>query len=93
MSAARHAYGLAGGGVANESPRAPSGVLPLLVLVVGLAIAAVWFVALPAFDDPPARRSCEVVFLASGSTKCVEKPALGSRVASQTSKRSSGAKR
>lgn len=93
MSAARHAYGLHGVAVANESRRVQSGMLPLLILVIGLAVATTWFVALPAFDEPPAKRSCEVVFLESGATKCVEKRALASPAAPETPKRSNRPRR
>jgi hypothetical protein len=50
------------------------------MLFLGLAAATVWFVALPAFDGPPASPSCEVYVLKSGSTVC--KPLAGSRAAS-----------
>ena len=77
VSAARPAYG--DPEIAVSSERAPSSVLPLLVLCLGLAPATGWFVALPAFDAPPAKRSCEVYLLKSGSTVC--KPLPGSRQA------------
>ncbi|MCZ7588470.1 MAG: hypothetical protein M5U27_06340 [Gaiella sp.] len=70
------AYGLPEATVAKEASRAPSGALPLLLLlVVALAAATVWFVALPALarSSSPAR-SCEVVVLRSGTTKCVRDP-------------------
>ena len=87
MSAARHAHALRGVPVANERSSEPSPVLPLLILVIGLAAAAIWFVALPAVDESPrARRSCEVYVLKSGATKCVSKPTLGSRAASRKNK-------
>ena len=76
MSAARQAVlGASGGAVARESERGPSPVIPLLIMVLGLAIATIWFVALPALEAPPTGRTCEVVFLKDGTTKCVEKPA------------------
>ena len=78
MSAARPGYGVPE--VAVSSERAPSGALPLLMLFLGLAAATVWFVALPAFDEPRAKRSCEVYVLKSGSPTC--KPFPGSRLAS-----------
>ena len=56
----------------------PSPVVPLMILVLGLAVATMWFVALPALDTP-AGRTCEVVFLKSGTTKCIEPPAPGMR--------------
>ena len=52
----------------------PSGVLPLLILVIGLAVATVWYVALPAFDKAPPERSCEVIVLKAGTTRCVPRP-------------------
>ena len=50
MFAARHAraYGLPEVAVAG-TPREPSGLLPLLILVIGLAAATIWYVALPVF--------------------------------------------
>ena len=76
MSAARQAVlGASGGAVARESERGPSPVIPLLIMVLGLAIATIWFVALPALETPLTGRTCEVVFLKDGTTKCVEKPA------------------
>jgi hypothetical protein len=49
-----------------------SSVLPLLVLVVGLAAATVWLVALPLLDrSPRAERPCEVYVMPSGKVKCV----------------------
>ena len=57
-SADRHAYGLPT--VADEHSGGPSAVLPLLTLVLGLAVATTWFVALPVLDEPlAAKRSCE----------------------------------
>jgi hypothetical protein len=52
-------------------------VLCLLLLVIGLAAATVWFVVLPTLDKPPtAKRTCEVFVLRSGATKCVPTPGL-----------------
>ncbi len=76
MSAARQAVlGAGGGAVARERERerGPSPVIPLLIMVLGLAIATIWFVALPALETPPPGRTCEVVFRKDGTTKCVEK--------------------
>lgn len=68
--------------------------LPLLVLVIGLAVATIWFVALPALDKPArAERSCEVFVLASGSTRCVPQGKPGSRAVNQKPKPSGRAKR
>jgi hypothetical protein len=50
-----------------------SNLVPVLVLFVGLAVAAIWFVGRPAFATPsPASRACErVVVHDSGSATCV----------------------
>ena len=91
-SADRHAYGPPT--VADEHSGGPSAVLPLLTLVLGLAVATTWFVALPVLDEPlAAKRSCEVVFLKSGKTKCVERPMRGSLTATQTPEHSSRPRR
>jgi hypothetical protein len=75
MSAARQAVlGASGGAVERRPERGPSPVIPLLIMVLGLAIATIWFVALPALETPPPGRTCEVVFRKDGTTKCVEKP-------------------
>ena len=58
--------------VGDDRPSWVGTVLPLLMLVIGLAAATVWFVALPALEPSPARRTCEVIVLESGTTKCVE---------------------
>jgi hypothetical protein len=69
-------------------------VLPLLILVLGLAVAAVWFVALPAFDHQHrTERSCEVVVLRSGSSACVRDPTRGSRAVRHKPNHSGRAKR
>lgn len=81
MSAARPAYGVPDATVENDQPRLVSTALPLLLLVIGLAAASVWYVALPAFEPEPAKRSCEVIVLESGSTKCVSRPIRTSQVA------------
>lgn len=61
-----------------------SAVLPLLVLVLVLAIAAVWFVGLPAIGSTsqPAR-TCEVIVTKSGAPRCVADPTRGSQTAAQ----------
>ena len=77
MSAARHvhAYGLPEIAVASKRSGETSSVLPLLIIVIGLAAATSWFVALPVFDKPASvGRSCEVYVLPSGTTKCVPYP-------------------
>jgi hypothetical protein len=80
----RPAYGLPGVDTASdESARgAPSGAIPLLILVVLLAVATVWFVARPMLESrSEPQRTCEVIVLASGTTKCVHEPARASRAA------------
>ena len=59
---------------APRAERSPA--LPLLALVIGLAGAAIWFVGLPQLDkSAPVQRSCEVIVLQSGKTRCVKNPA------------------
>lgn len=92
VSAARHVYGLSSGAIANEGPSERRGFLPLLLLVVGLAVATTWFVAVPALDTQPrAERSCEVFVVGKGSTRCVAKPTAEALLAAQ--QRSGRAKR
>lgn len=64
---------------ASGHARDPSPVGPLMILVLVLAVATVWFVALPALDEPPPGRTCEVVFLKGGTTRCIEPPVPGMR--------------
>ena len=91
VSAARHAYGLSTGAVADEGPGERSGFLPLLLLVIGLAAATTWFVAVPALaTQPRAERSCEVFVVGQGSTRCITRPTADSLLAA--SKRSGLAK-
>lgn len=86
MSSLRPVYGRLEGDVEDEVARGPSPVLPLLLLVAALVAATIWFVVLPALDrQPPPERSCEVVFLKSGSTACVSDPTHG-RAASHKAK-------
>jgi hypothetical protein len=68
-----HAYATADVAGAARSG-APSNVLPLLILVIGLAVATIWFVALPTLEKQPAGRPCDVFVLPSGTTKCVPTP-------------------
>ena len=92
MSAARHAYEPSGVAVAQEAPR--SNAILLLILVVGLAAVTVWFVALPTLDKalatPAPKRSCAVVVVESGVSRCVKRSAP---VTAKASKQSNGAKR
>jgi hypothetical protein len=86
MSSLRPVYGRLEGDAEDEVAKGPSPVLPLLLLVAGLVAATIWFVVLPALDrQPQAERSCEVVFLKSGSTACVRDPTHG-RAASHQAK-------
>lgn len=79
-------FGLPEDVVATEVARAPSVVLPLLILVVALAAATVWFVALPALHSSARPvRSCEVIVLPSGTIKCVRDPKRGSPAAQRKS--------
>jgi hypothetical protein len=65
------AYGLPEVAVGSDGVGA-SPVFPLLLVVVLLAAATIWFVWLPLFDESAStRRSCEVYVLPSGATKCV----------------------
>ena len=83
MSAVRPVYGIVDVAVVNERSRVASTV-PLLILVIALAIATVWFVALPAVGKPPrATPSCEVIVLKSGSTKCIPEADVRSGAALQ----------
>ena len=90
MSAARrvHAYGVSEIAVAEARSSEPSGVLPLLILVIGLAAATIWYVALPVLHTPASMaRSCEVYVVPSGTTKCVPYPKPESWAAHQKSLR------
>ncbi len=61
-------------------------VLPLMALVVGLAVAAAWFVGVPHLTKPaPPERGCEVIVLQSGKTKCVANPQARSANAAKRS--------
>jgi hypothetical protein len=78
------AYGLPEDIVASTSSKTGRGagsVVALVVLVLGLAAATVWFVALPALTATPAGRACEVVITKSGAPECVPGPTRGSREA------------
>ena len=66
----------------------PSPVVPLMILVLGLAVATMWFVVLPALEQPPHGRTCEVVFVDNGTT-CIEPTVAGMRAVPPQSKSSS----
>ena len=59
-----------------------------MILVIGLAVATMWFVVLPALEEPPPVRTCEVVFLEGGTTSCIEPPVPGMRALPPGIKRS-----
>jgi hypothetical protein len=83
VSAARHAYGLPGVVEGDEQPRVMSAAVPLLLLCAALAVAAIWFVALPALSrEPGATRSCEVIVL-KGAPRCLEQPAVARMAAAK----------
>ena len=44
--------GVSGVAVADEGPSPNRGVLPLLIVFIGLAVATVWFVVFPVLDRP-----------------------------------------
>ena len=67
----------------------PSPVVPLIILVLGLAVATMWFVALPALAEPRPSRTCEVVFLKGGATRCIEPPVPGMRAVPPRTERTS----
>ena len=103
MSAAGQAHVASDVGVANEragavraaapAPKERSPVLPLMILVIGLAAAATWFVALPQLDKPATvQRSCEVIVLETGKTRCVANPKTGSKAAAKKARSAKRAK-
>ncbi len=73
----------------NAHTSEPSPVLPLMILVLGLAVATMWFVVLPALEQPPSGRTCEVVFVKNGTTRCIEPTVSGMRAVPPQSKSSS----
>ena len=103
MSAAGQAHVASDVRVANEragavrtaapAQKERSPVLPLMALVIGLAAAATWFVALPQLDKPATvKRSCEVIVLESGQTRCVASPKTGSKAAAKKAEAAKRAK-
>jgi hypothetical protein len=68
--------GVSGVAVAAEEPRPNGGVLLLLIIFIGLAVATVWLVVLPALDEPkpPARPCASFVVSRSGAARCVDVP-------------------
>lgn len=66
---------------AEDPGRARVGMFMLFFLVIGLAIATLWYVALPTLERKPvADRGCEVVILGSGSPSCVKNPVRATHV-------------
>jgi hypothetical protein len=92
---AGHVHGLRDAAVGYDGVRRErSNVLPLFILVIGLAAATAWFVALPLLDRPQqAERGCEVFVLPSGTVKCVPTAKAGSAAKSSKPKASRRAKR
>ena len=77
MTATGPELGVSGVAVADVEPRPPNrGVLPLLIVFIGLAVATVWFVVLPALDKPrpPAGPCGTFIVSKSGSARCVDVP-------------------
>ena len=81
------AYGLPEVAVGSERRDEPSPVLPLLLTVIALAAATIWFVWLP-MAHKPVGPSCEVYVLPLGTTKCVPYGKPGPWAAHQKSLRS-----
>ena len=81
------AYGLPEVAVGSERFDGTSPVLPLLIIVIGLAAATIWFVWLPLIHEPANAPSCEVYVMPSGTTKCVPYGKPGSWAAHQKSLR------
>lgn len=80
----RPAYGLPGVDNASDEGAhgAPSGAIPLLILVILLTVATAWFVGRPMLENrSQPQRTCEVIVLKSGTTRCVHEPARASRAA------------
>ena len=77
MSEIRPVYGLPGEDAGDEQEDVARRVLPvpLLILVVGLAVAAIWFVARPALDEsPPAAPPCEKVVVSGVRLRAMCRP-------------------
>jgi hypothetical protein len=75
VSAARPVYGVPEDAPIDDGSRGFGGVFVLFLIVIGLGVVTMWYAVLPALHTAPtAQRSCEVVVLASGATKCVATP-------------------
>ena len=77
MTATGPELGVSGVAVADEGPSPNRGVLPLLIVFIGLAVATVWFVVLPTLDKPrpPAGPCGTFIVSKSGSARCIDVPA------------------
>jgi hypothetical protein len=72
-------------GHVDDNGATRSGMYLLFALVIALAVATLWYVALPALDQKPdAARSCEVVILPSGSPSCVDPQERAAQVANHS---------
>jgi len=70
VSAARHAHELEPGAFADKDPGEPN---PLAILNIMLAVAAatIWLVALPAArDEPASQSSCDAIVLVNDDITC-----------------------
>ena len=76
MTATGPELGVSGVAVADEGPSPNRGVLPLLIVFIGLAVATVWFVVFPVLDKPrPPAGACGTFIVSkSGSARCVDLP-------------------
>ncbi len=82
VSAARPVYGVPEDAAIDDGSRGFGGVFLLFFIVIGLAVVTMWYAVLPALRTAPTvQRSCEVVVLASGATKCVPAPTRASQTA------------
>lgn len=79
MPAAKPVYGVLDVASTNERADEHRTVVALLLLVIGLAAATMWFVALPLFDKPNgAPQACESFVLTNdGVIRCVPESTLG----------------
>ena len=70
VSAAGHGYELDSGAVVRDSRSAS--LPPIVNIVLAIAAATIWLVALPAALDKPAPdRACEAAILVDGEVECV----------------------
>ena len=76
MTATGPELGVSGVAVADEEPRPNRGVPLLLIVFIGLALATLWFVVVPALDKPrpPAGPCGTFIVSKSGSARCVDVP-------------------